>query len=321
MRHISAVIILIFLILMMVNQAAHAQFKKAGSTGYVFLEIPVTPRMAALGETAAAFTDAGAEALFTNPSLLGFTKNHHNVYAAYGNYLSEMQHQGAGYALQISGIGVLGISVNHLDMGEMVRTINADPTNPGGRYLVVGNYTAEGLALGLTYARRLTPDFAFGLTARYVQETIAEYRSTNVVMDMGMVYRTGFRSLRLGGYIQNFGVDSKYVGDTFKMPIIFRLGIAMEVLGSPDSPTRLTLALDALHPSDYSERLHAGAEYWFQNFIALRGGYKFNYDDESYTTGIGLRWRQQQTSWGIDISYTDYGRLGSVLRFGLSGNF
>ncbi|NOX87739.1 MAG: PorV/PorQ family protein [Calditrichaeota bacterium] len=295
-----------------------AQFKKAGTTGYVFLEIPTTARMSGMGETSVALLDGGAEGLLTNPALLAFSARGYHVYASYANYLADIQHQTAAIGFSLKDYGFLGFSINYMDFGKMTHTVNADPQNPGGSYLILGQYSAEAFAFGVTYTRKLTQYFAFGLTSKYVRERIDEYSSSNVLMDMGMVYQTQFRSFRLGGYIQNFGVDAKYIGDSFKMPMIFRLGGAMEVIGDRQSPTRLTIALDALHPSDYSERLHIGGEFWLRNTLCLRAGYKFNYDEEGLTTGAGLRWKWQKYSFAMDMGYTDYGRLGSVLRFGFS---
>ena len=303
---------ILLLILFMAVSASQAQFRKVGTTGYVFLEIPVTARMAAMGETSVALTDVGAEALFTNPSLLGYAVFRHNIHASYANYLADIQHQALGYGIQLTPIGAFGISINRLDLGEMVETVNADPNNPGGRYLIIGKYSADALAVGLTYARKATTWFSYGITAKYVRERISIYESNNILVDIGVIYCTQFHSLRVGGYIQNFGVDSKYIGDTFKMPTIFRLGAAAELVGDPNTPTRLTLSVDALHPSDYTERLNVGTEYWIQNILALRAGYKFNYDEEGLTIGGGLKLHTSSFGLLIDYAYLDYGRLNMV---------
>ena len=312
--------IFIFLMIISVIESS-AQFRKVGTTGYVFLEIPVTARMASLGETSVAFMDAGAEALFTNPALLACMNSQHSLNASYANYLADIQHQAVAYGIKLARIGAFGISINRLDLGEMVETMNADRENPGGRYLITGKYNADALAVGLSYANQPTNWFAFGITAKYVRERISVYESNNLLLDIGMVYLTRFRTLRIGGYIQNFGVDSKYIGDTFKMPMIFRLGATMELLGDTNTPNRLTVAVDALHPSDYSERLHVGAEGWLQNLIALRVGYKFNYDEEGLTAGLGIKWKMSQNQLALDLAYTDYSRLESVLRVSLNAQF
>lgn len=299
-----------------------AQFRKVGTAGYTFLEIPVTARVAALGDVGVALADVGPEALFVNPALLAHLGGMRALSVSYAPYLAETSHQACALALRLPGrMGVCGLGINRLDLGEMVETVNADIDNPGGAYIVRGTYSAEALAIGLSYAHQATAWFSYGLTLRYVRERIAVYSSDNVLVDLGMVYTTGFRSLRLGGYVQNFGVDSRYIGDSFKMPMVFRLGAAMELLGSTSSQYRLTLAADALHPSDYSERLHVGAECWLADLVALRTGYKFNYDEEGLALGFGVKKRTGRGLLCFDLAHTDYHRLQSVLRVSFSAEF
>lgn len=60
------------------------------------------------------------------------------------------------------------------------------------------------------------------------------------------------------------------------MPMTFDLGIAMDVLRTTDvsSNHSLTLDVDAIHPRDYTERMHLGAEYTFLEVFSIRTGYK-----------------------------------------------
>lgn len=314
-------LIIFFLLNILTLQDAQADFKKVATTGYPFLEIPVSPRLSGMGEILTPSLLGDAEALFGNPGQLGFMKSDHSIFLGYAPYLAQTHLQSIGYAWHDQALGSFGLSINQLDMGDMTHTINADPTNPGGSYIVLGTFQAKAMALGLTYARQLIETFSFGINVKYVQERISDHISDNLIFDIGMLYFTEFGSMRIGGSIQNFGVDSEYLDDTFKMPMIFRLGAAGELLGSMEATHRLTLAVEALHPSNYTERLHIGSEYAFRNTVFLRGGYKFNYDEGGITAGLGFRWPSNQYTARIDISYTDFGLLGSVLRFGLNASF
>jgi hypothetical protein len=74
----------------------------------------------------------------------------------------------------------------------------------------------------------------------------------------------------------------------------------------------LVWSLEGVNPRDYSERVHTGVEYWFKDFVALRGGYKFNYDFEGFSFGAGIKWMGIE----IDYAYSDFGSiLGSINRF------
>lgn len=314
-------------IVLLTNNISYAQFKTVATTGFTFLEIPATARYSALGEVGLTLSNAGAEALFTNPAMLAFSTGKHFALISFGNYLAQTQQEAAGYAVDFGNFGFLGVSIYRLDEGTMVRTVNADPNNPGGGYRVIGSFSASDVAIGLSYIRRLTDHFSFGGTIKYVQEGIAEFKASNELLDFGMVYFTGFKSLRIAGSIQNLGVNARFngplesggtlTGDNFSMPVTFRLGAAMELLGDYDSPTRFTLLFEGLHPSDYSERINVGAEYWYLNIIALRGGYKFNYDEQGLTLGIGFNGVSLTVPGELDVSYTAYGRLGYVVRLSI----
>ena len=63
----------------------------------------------------------------------------------------------------------------------------------------------------------------------------------------------------------------------------------------------------------------AGAELWIMDMVALRAGYKFNYDEEGITAGAGLRF---DMGGGrpimINFAYVDYGVFDPVTRFSLN---
>jgi len=324
---------LLFLLIFLIPTTAGAQnFSKVGTTGYAFLELPVSARTAGIGEASVALTDANADAVFINPALLGFMSHTHVAQVSFANWLAETRHEAISYAINLENIGMFGMSIVRLDMGTMQGTVNADPTRPGS-YILTSTFSADAIAVGLSYARRLTDRFAFGGTVKYVREGISDvqdindasgttnYSSTNVVFDAGVLYFTGFGSLRIAANIRDFGVDSKYIGDTFKMPTALRLGAAIEIFGDAEAPQRLTATLEALHPSNHAERVNVGVEYWFQNLLALRAGYKYNYDEERLAAGIGLRWMGLGAPLEFDASYTGYGHLGSVVRLTLQAAF
>ncbi len=187
-------------------------------------------------------------------------------------------------------------------------------------YDVLGNFSANAISLGLSYSRALTDKFSFGLTVKYVREGIDDYSANNILFDGGVLYYTGFKSLRLGASIQNFGVETKYINDPFKMPSVLKLGLAAEIFGDMKSEYRVTGIVEALHPNDGDERMNAGLEIGWKNMVILRGGYKFFYDEETWSVGLGVN-PSTQIPVSADFSFADYGRLGNILRFTLNLNY
>ncbi len=286
-------------------------FKKVGTAGYVFLEIPVSARTAALGEAASAVFD-GAAGVFGNPATIAVERSTQSISISYADWFADTKHEALAYAYDGGTYGVFALHIDRLDYGTMQGTVNPDPTTIG-KYLVTDPFTADAYALGATWARNMTDRFSFGGTVKYVQERIADYRSTNVLVDAGIVYNTGFHSLRVAGAMRNFGVDSKYLQGVFRMPTEMRLGVAADVLGSPDEQHCVTVSVDAAHPSDNDERIDTGVEYVFGGEFFARAGYKINYDEESWSLGGGVRW----SAFALDAAYSDYGRLGGILRITL----
>jgi hypothetical protein len=293
---------------------AAQDFKRTATTGFAFLELPVTARQAALGETSIAQADLNAEASFINPASLGFTDLTHSLSVSYAPWFADIKHYATSYAYK-SSIGTFSLGMLVLDYGEMIRTERV----PGQHsFMANGTFSAQASAIGLSYSRALTDKFSFGTTLKYASETIDSYSANNVVFDAGVLYYTGLSSLRLGATLQNFGTDARYINDQFRMPTMLRLGLAGELLGSDADDWRITALAEALHPGDGNERINVGLEVSWLKTVQLRTGYKFFYDEETYSAGIGLHPQSEYgIPVGIDFSMSDYGRLGTILRWSI----
>jgi hypothetical protein len=63
-------------------------------------------------------------------------------------------------------------------------------------------------------------------------------------------------------------------------------------------------------------------EFAFQDFLALRAGYKYNYDNERLTWGGGIRTDVAGTRLSFDYSYSGLGQfLGAAHRLSLGVQF
>ncbi|MBN8544809.1 MAG: PorV/PorQ family protein [Ignavibacteria bacterium] len=292
------------------------EFKKTATAGFVFLQLPVTARSASLGESSVALADMGSGSFFTNPAGMGFNEKQHSFSASYSPWIADIKHYAAAYSLN-TDFGVIALGALAVDYGTMPKTKR---TAGQKVYEVLGNFSANALAVGLSYSRALTDKFSFGVTVKYVREGIDDYSASNILFDGGVLYYTGLSSLRIGASIQNFGVETKYINDPFKMPSVLKLGLAAELLGDMKSEYRVTGIVEALHPNDGDEKMNAGLEVGWKNMIFLRGGYKFFYDEETWSFGVGLT-PSAQIPVGVDFSFADYGRLGNILRFTLNLNY
>ncbi len=288
------------------------EFKKNATAGFVFLELPVNARGAALGEASISLNDLNSSGIFSNPASVGFSNLTHSFSTSYSPWIADIKQYSTSYSYK-SDFGSLSLGVIAVDYGTMIRTQKIS----GQRvYEKLGEFSASAISLGVSYSKMLTDRFSFGVTGKYVKETIDVFSADNFLFDGGVLYFTGLSSLRIGATIQNFGVDSKYLNDPFKMPSVLRIGAAAEIFGDFDSDYRVTLISEMVHPNDGDEKLNTGIELSWKNMVVLRGGYKFFYDEESYSFGIGLN-PDIYIPMGIDFAFASYGRLGNILRFSL----
>lgn len=106
----------------------------------------------------------------------------------------------------------------------------------------------------------------------------------------------------------------------------FRVGFASDLIGPSHAPWpsrthRLTLGADANHPNDGPERVNTGLEYCFRELLALRAGYKFGYDEQSWTAGGGVNLGSSAQRIHFDYALADFGALDKVHRFSLGVAF
>jgi hypothetical protein len=325
--------------------------QKVGTTSFQFLKVMPTARAAALGDAFSAIAE-GSDAVFWNPAGISTTTKH-DLNSTMTLWLFDIKQTAISYSINLNSLGGMdlgwiGFQMQYVDYGSIEETRveylgnvlvgdNQWDFNPG---LTGRSFSPSAYVLGITYAQRLTDKFSTGITAKYVKEslfgdkTMSFTNASGIVetyktyasvflFDFGMDYNTGFRSIRMGVSIQNFGPSVKFAKEEYPAPLAFRLGGAADVIGEtallmPNEKNRLTVAYDLFHPNDYAQQMHFGLEYAFSEMVFLRAGYKLNYDSEKLTYGGGIRYGVGAYDLSFDYSYGSMGNLlGQVHRLSL----
>lgn len=319
---------------------AEAQPVKYGQAGMPFLQINVGGRVAAMGGTQVGII-GDATAMFANPAGMAFVEGL-DVQAGVTEWIADIGHYAGGGAMRLGNLGVFGVNFVWMDYGDFQWTEVYEGDDPDLRndgYVNMGTFSVDEFALGVSYARQISSAFYVGGNIKYARQNMpnteiidlynesetltAENEINNIVFDFGTIYYTGFRDLRFGMSIRNFSNQSDYFDSRFELPLTFDFGLAMDLLQLAPSTTgesnsSLTLAIDWLHPRDYSERFHAGLEYGFMDSLFLRGGYKFNYDEESFSAGVGVKTGFSGYGLRADYAYSAFGEFfGQVHRVSL----
>jgi hypothetical protein len=334
------IIFFIFLFLIGNHAETRAEFSKVGTAAAQFLKIGVGARAMGMGETFAAVAN-DASTLFWNPA--GMTNlSGISLIVSHSEWFADLSHDYAGFSFSWGNRNALGVSAIALNTPEQEVTTITQPEG-AGIYYDVGD-----IALGLSYARALTDRFSTGVTVKYIQQNAFNETASTIAFDLGTYLRTGFHGLTIGMCLSNFGgrlqldgrdliaksdinpelagnfeVDSRLKTEAWPLPLNFRVGVALNVLGAlfPAEQNRLTLALDGNHPKDNVERVNFGAEYAWKETLFARAGYKLNYDAEKWAFGGGLKFKVSRQLFALDYALVDFGELGKVSRFSLELHF
>jgi long-subunit fatty acid transport protein len=268
-----------------------------------------------------------AEAMFWNPAGIAQVKNDYDIALGYNKWIFDIKHQYAGFVYNADKLGTFGLNMTYVDYGEIEGTRRSD-SDPNG-YIETGTFTPKAYVVGLTYAKSISDKFSFGGNIKYVRQDlgsgyVATGTSTDTgkfvdnklgqfALDFGILYFTGFKDLRLGVTITNLSLEKGFIKETFPLPIAMKIGLAMDVLRifDVDKIHKLTVEVDALHLRDYTERMHFGAEYTFDDKFFVRAGYKTNYDEDKFSAGFGVKVFDAAR---IDYSFSPFGRLDPVQR-------
>lgn len=324
-------IVLVALVaLLMGVGTSFATVDKVGSSGALFLKIGMDSRGVAMGEAYSANV-MGVSSVFSNPAGLASLEGK-EVFVSDAEWLADVRLIGGAYGFKYKELGTFAFSILTADYGDMPLVSEHESD------VASGTFTARDIAIGFTYAKQWTHMLYVGGTAKYIDQSIADYTSRGIAFDFGTVYRTGLGSLRIAMATTNFGpdmtydgsyIDKYYIGTSHieeerlfgsnDLPLNFRLGVAYDLEFGMNN--QIKLALDATHPTDYSERVHLGGEYGWSNTVFFRMGYTTNAEEMGLSGGAGVLLDTSFGETAVDYAYTEFGVFKGIHRISLKLNW
>lgn len=316
---------LIILISLMLNSLTLGQstgIDKVGTTSFQFLKVMPDARSTGMGEAFITVVNS-ADAVFWNPAAL--TKiNGYDISSSYVRWFFDVAQLSLSGAYNWDGIGKLGFQVMVNDLGDIPVTRvdylfreDSGNYNPG---ITGETISPRSTVFGLSYAKELTDKFSFGLTVKYAIEDLIAEKTSSIIFDGGLLYKTGYKTIEIGASLRHFGPEIKFVDKGYPLPQTFTIGISAELLSEVDpllmhvNGQKLLFAYNISQPRDYSQQHHVGLEYSFNDIFYLRTGYKINFDEEGLSFGAGIKYYNIR----VDYSFNDFGEfLNSVHRFSI----
>lgn len=332
--HVMRALLVLTLAAAAAGTASAGSEERKGTNGSHELALPVGGRGVALG--GAVVSDAsGVEAIFWNPAGLATMERTEAMFSN-TQYFADMKLNYAAVGTNLGNFGAIGFNAKVLSIGEVFVTTEDAPEGTGE--VLEPTFTV----LGLTWARQFTDRVNFGATVNYVNESIQSVSASGVAFDFGVQYVTGWRGLRFGMAMKNFGTSMEYDGanfeyavqvpgtdptssnqtvrsssSAFEMPSYFNLSAAYDLMSSADM--KLT-GLAAFQNNNFEgDNVRTGVEWGYKQTFALRGswygtfgntfdatgeteGIEFDSGDDLYS-GVAL-------GAGANVRFGETGRLG-----------
>lgn len=305
---------LIVLLVISLCSAYAENVPRIGTAGAQELRIPVGSRGTAMG--GAIISDvSGVESIYWNPAgLAGLAGT--EVMFSYLPYIADINVNFFGAATNIADFGTLGVGAKIISIGDIEETTNYYPDGTGRIF----NPTLS--VLSLTYARELTYRVSFGLTGTFIHESIFEASATGFAFDVGFIYDPGWRGLKVGMVIKNYGPEMSFNGRGFDQPLndspvraisapfdlpsSFNLGVSYDFF---ENERNVAMLSGNFMSNNYSNDLwQGGLEYVFDGKYSLRAGYNYS-DQDAYlygaSFGAGLIFRIAGTDVNFEYSWTE----------------
>jgi hypothetical protein len=298
---------------------AAIQFSFAQNGTYDFLRTDVSARAAALNGSFVSMTD-DPNVLFYNPASIG-TIGSTKVSVSYLKHLLDVNSGTLSYARPIGQAITLGAGITYIDYGSFNET--------DASLNVLGTFGAREMALVAGIATHYGERVLVGANAKFIYSSIAEYSSTALALDAGILYEVPEQGITIGGSILTIGTQLKtYAGVNEPLPLDIKIGITKR----PEHlPVLLNLNFHRLNQTvdkffDRFASFSFGAEFLMSESFRLRAGYNNDQHKDmklgtsaglaGFSMGGGLSLKDYQ----IDYAFNSYGKIGGLHRISLGIN-
>lgn len=318
-----------------VEATTKGQTTKVSTAGGQFLKVPIGARGMGMGGAYGSVAN-DLSALYWNPAGIADIKTVATE-ISYMQWFATYSHSFAAASFPLNQDYVVAVNATSFSSGDIqITTIE----NPEG---TTAKYTVSDLALGVTFSGYLTDQFSFGITAKYINNSIYNLSSTGLAFDIGTMYNTGIYGIKIGFSIHNLGGETSYAGQSlrtikktieqlnaapvdmsmiaypYSYPLIFRASLSSELYKEDDH--KVIGAVDFNTFSDVPEQFSLGAEYSYADFVALRAGYQTSQDQFGFAAGIGIKYEVGGVDGRFDYAINPTKTLGLVNRFTIGIRF
>jgi hypothetical protein len=210
--------ILVFYLLVIISFSTFAQL--GGKKSYEFLNVPNNARLAALGGVNVSLANRDVNFFYNNPSLVSDSlKDWASI--SYQFYVAGVHQTTASYVANFKKIGFLNMGIQHLSYG-IVKSYDATGAE-------IGDFNSGETAIVIGKSHQVN-NFRIGVNAKMAFSSIAGYRSSAMLLDIGGLFVHPNKKLFIGLAMKNLGVVLSEYSETSKtkLPVDIQLGITFK---------------------------------------------------------------------------------------------
>ncbi len=285
-----------------------------GTSAANFLKIGIGPRAIAMGEAHVGLAN-DVYAAYWNPAGLANLKVQEAGFVQ-NQYVEDISEQFLAYAFPQAALGTFAGSLSYLQMGRFpAYDAVGMPT---------GQVKSSDAAVALSYARRCDWDrrrgagVAWGMSAKYIHETLDTATASAYAADVGVMFMPGRRwsesleGWKVGAVVRNVGSSLQFDRDRFLLPRSLEVGLAYSGRWRDET---FTFVLDGRQPQGGERSWGSGIELATLQVLFARVGFSTGDDwGNGLRWGGGLRFKVAQ----VDYAYAHAGGFGAVHRIGLT---
>lgn len=216
-----------------------AKAQVGGRGTYDFLNIAVSPRVAALGGNALPIDDNDIQLTAFNPALIN-QATHNQFSLSYVDYYADLGFSNVQYGRNFGNLGNFVGGLHYYNYGTF------DYADEAGNR--TNTFTAADYVLSLGWGRQLDSNFSIGANAKFAASQYESYNSFGLAVDVAGTYlsKTGWLFSLTA---RNIGSELKsYLpGEASTMPFSMQLGVSKRL---DHVPFRLILIYDHLQKWD-----------------------------------------------------------------------
>jgi hypothetical protein len=286
---------------------------RSGIVTAQFLKLPSNARATAIGNAQVPLAQ-GALSISYNPAGILSVKTI-SFGGTYNAWFADITHSFTSVAVNLNEWGTIGAGVTVLTTDDMIVTTPAFPEGTGELF------KATDYAFTVSYARQISEEFGIGISGKYIKSFLYndELKASSVAFDIGSLYDIPILRTRLGISLNNLGKDMTYINEQYSLPTALRFGARATI--HQEENHLVYGVVQVSRPNDSDEQYNVGIEYVFQDFLALRTGYRFNYDTENWSGGLGINLSTIGVDGTLDYAYTNYKFLPGTHMFSMEVGF